>query len=41
MIDGIRPTDRSRFLAAMPPPGRVLNRLTWEPRYRKLRLWAV
>lgn len=41
VIDGIRPTDRSRFLAAMPPPVRVLNRLTWEPRYRKLRLWAV
>jgi iron-sulfur cluster repair protein YtfE (RIC family) len=41
VVDGIRPTDRSRFLAAMPPPVRALNRLTWEPRYRKLRLWTV
>lgn len=41
VVDGIKPTDRSRFLAALPPPVRVLNRVTWEPRYRRLRLWAV
>ncbi|WP_395111669.1 hemerythrin domain-containing protein [Actinomadura sp. SCN-SB] len=41
VIDGIAPTERSRFLATLPPPVRSLNRLTWERRYRKLRLWAV
>jgi hypothetical protein len=41
IIDAIGPTDRSRFLATLPPPVRALTRLTWEPRYRKLRLWAV
>lgn len=41
IVDGAAPVDRSRFLASMPPPVRALNRLTWEPRYRKQRLWNV
>jgi hemerythrin-like domain-containing protein len=41
VVDGIAPTDRSRFLAALPAPVRGLNRMTWEPSYRKLRLWAI
>ncbi|RKS73549.1 hemerythrin HHE cation binding domain-containing protein [Actinomadura pelletieri DSM 43383] len=40
VVDGIAPIERSRFLAALPEPLRDLNRVTWEPRYRKRRLWS-
>jgi iron-sulfur cluster repair protein YtfE (RIC family) len=41
IIDGVLPTERSRFLSTMPPRVRALTRLTWEPGYRKLRLWTA
>ncbi|TDD61426.1 hemerythrin domain-containing protein [Actinomadura darangshiensis] len=40
VVDGIAPVERSRFLTALPEPLRELNRVMWEPRYRKRRLWA-
>lgn len=39
IVDGTPPEDRRRFLNAMPPPARALNRLLWEPRYRKRHLF--
>ncbi|WP_207944393.1 hemerythrin domain-containing protein [Actinomadura rubrisoli] len=41
IVDGIAPIERSRFLTALPMTVRELNRISWEPRYRKLRLWTV
>ncbi|MFF4803037.1 hemerythrin domain-containing protein [Streptomyces sp. NPDC001351] len=40
IVDGTPPTDRARFLGALPPPVRVLNRLFWEGSYRRRGLWA-
>ncbi|MGI5201263.1 hemerythrin domain-containing protein [Spirillospora sp. CA-108201] len=41
VVDGIGPVERSRFLAALPKPLRELNRVMWEPSYRKRRLWSI
>ncbi|MEU4824956.1 hemerythrin domain-containing protein [Actinomadura sp. NPDC023710] len=41
VVDGIGPVERSRFLTALPKPLRELNRVMWEPRYRKRRLWSI
>ncbi|WP_067464668.1 hemerythrin domain-containing protein [Actinomadura macra] len=41
IVDGIAPIERSRFLTALPKAVREHNRLTWEPHYRKRRLWTV
>ncbi|MFI0369690.1 hemerythrin domain-containing protein [Actinomadura sp. 1N219] len=41
VVDGIAPIERSRFLTALPAPVRDLNRVMWEPHYRKRRLWSV
>ncbi|MFG1852756.1 hemerythrin domain-containing protein [Actinomadura geliboluensis] len=41
VVDGIAPVDRSRFLTALPGPVRDRNRVVWEPRYRKRRLWST
>ncbi|MEV5508807.1 hemerythrin domain-containing protein [Streptomyces orinoci] len=40
ILDGISAPDRQAFLAAMPSPVRLLNRLLWEPRYRKRNMWG-
>lgn len=40
IVDGTPPADRNRFLGALPPPVRVLNRLFWEGSYRRRGLWA-
>lgn len=40
IIDGAPPADRARFLGALPPPVRVLNRLFWEAGYRRKGIWA-
>lgn len=40
IIDGAPPADRARFLGALPPPARILNRLLWEGRYRRRGLWG-
>lgn len=40
IVDGVAPADRATFLGALPPPVRVLNRLFWEPGYRRKGLWA-
>lgn len=39
VIDGRQLIDRHRFLSRMPRPLRLINRLAWEPRYRKQNLW--
>ncbi len=39
-IDGVSHDERRRFFGAMPPPVAVLNKL-WEPRYKRLHLWAT
>ncbi|WP_433469852.1 hemerythrin domain-containing protein [Spirillospora sp. CA-128828] len=41
VVDGIAPVERSRFLTSLPKPLRELNRVLWEPRYRKRRLWSI
>jgi iron-sulfur cluster repair protein YtfE (RIC family) len=39
ILDEATPDQRSRFLHAMPAPVGVVNRLLWEPRYRRRGLW--
>jgi hemerythrin-like domain-containing protein len=39
IIDGIGAEDRRKFLAAMPAPVKVINRLFWQSRYDKRNLW--
>ncbi|GAA1360473.1 hemerythrin domain-containing protein [Streptomyces beijiangensis] len=41
IVDGVPAEGRQRFFGAMAPPVRVLNRLLWEPRYRKQELWSA
>ncbi|WP_405877435.1 hemerythrin domain-containing protein [Streptomyces sp. NBC_01384] len=41
IVDGAPPADRARFLGALPPPVRVLNRLFWEGGYRRRGLWRA
>jgi iron-sulfur cluster repair protein YtfE (RIC family) len=41
IVDGATAAERKRFFAALPRPVRVINRLLWEPRYRRRSLWAV
>ncbi|MBO0817306.1 MAG: hemerythrin domain-containing protein [Actinobacteria bacterium] len=41
ILDGAAPDGQQRFLAALPPPVRVISRLLWEPRYRKRGLWQA
>jgi iron-sulfur cluster repair protein YtfE (RIC family) len=40
VIDGIPVAERHQFLAAMPAPVRLINRLLWESRYRQRNLWS-
>jgi iron-sulfur cluster repair protein YtfE (RIC family) len=41
VIDGNTPDQRHRFFAAMPAPLAVVNKLLWEPRYRKRGMWSA
>jgi iron-sulfur cluster repair protein YtfE (RIC family) len=41
VLDGASSTERERFLGAMPPPVRIINRLFWESRYQRRKLWAA
>ncbi|MBO0816196.1 MAG: hemerythrin domain-containing protein [Actinobacteria bacterium] len=41
VLDGAGPDGQQRFLAALPPPVRVISRRLWEPRYRKRGLWRA
>ena len=40
ITDGMAPSDARDFLARIPPPLRLLNRLSWDSRYRNRRLWS-
>jgi iron-sulfur cluster repair protein YtfE (RIC family) len=39
ILDGLAPEKQRRFLAALPAPARVINRILWQPRYRQRGLW--
>jgi Hemerythrin HHE cation binding domain len=41
IVDGASAADRKRFFAALPAPLKVVNRLVFEPRYRRMGLWGV
>ncbi|MFJ2398484.1 hemerythrin domain-containing protein [Streptomyces sp. NPDC087843] len=41
LVDGAPAADRARFLGALPPPVRVLNRLFWEAGYRRRGVWRA
>jgi hypothetical protein len=41
IVDGASQADRERFFAALPAPLKVVNRLVFEPRYRRMGLWGV
>lgn len=41
LVDGAPAAERKRILAVFPPPVRLINRLLWEARYRRLSLWAL
>ena len=39
IVDGASPADRKRFFGALPGPLQAVNRLVFEPRYRRMGLW--
>jgi hypothetical protein len=39
LLDGMPPIKQQTFLAALPAPVRVINRLVWQSRYRQRNLW--
>lgn len=40
ITDGMSPADAGKWLRRMPPPLRLLNKVSWEGRYRKRNLWS-
>jgi iron-sulfur cluster repair protein YtfE (RIC family) len=41
IVDGASTADRQRFFAMLPAPLKAVNRLAFEPRYRRMGLWGV
>lgn len=41
IVDGATPEKRRQFFSVLPAPVKVLNRLMWEPRYRRNGPWAA
>ncbi|WCB95253.1 hypothetical protein DSM104299_03996 [Baekduia alba] len=41
IVDGASAETRARFFSALPGPLRIVNQLVFEPRYRRLGLWAA
>jgi hemerythrin-like domain-containing protein len=41
IVDGATPERRRQFFSVLPAPVKVLNRLVWEPRYRRSGPWAT
>jgi iron-sulfur cluster repair protein YtfE (RIC family) len=41
IMDGVGPEEQRKFLNAMPAPLAVINRLFWQSRYQKKRLWGI
>jgi len=39
ILDGAPPAQQRQFLAALPGPARLINRLLWQARYRQRTLW--
>jgi iron-sulfur cluster repair protein YtfE (RIC family) len=40
ITDGMPPADARKWLQRMPPPLRLLNKMSWEARYRSRNLWS-
>jgi hypothetical protein len=40
-LDGAPLAEQRQFLAALPVPVRLINRLVWEPRYQKQGRWKI
>lgn len=40
ITDGMTASDSQKWLARMPPPLRLMNKLSWEARYRNRNLWS-
>jgi hypothetical protein len=41
ILDQTAPDKQQRFLAALPAPARLINRLAFQPRYRQRKLWNI
>jgi Hemerythrin HHE cation binding domain len=41
ILDAMPPVKQQKFLAALPAPVHVINRLIWAPRYRQRNLWSL
>jgi hypothetical protein len=41
IVDGASAADCRRFFRMLPTPVKVVNRIVFEPRYRRLGLWAA
>jgi hypothetical protein len=41
IVDGATLADRNRFFSVLPAPLQMVNRVFWEPRYRRLGLWGA
>jgi hypothetical protein len=41
IVDGATPADRNRFFSVLPTSVQMINRLFWEPRYRRMGLWSA
>ena len=41
IVDGASGDERRRFFSALPGPLKIVNRLVFEPRYRRLGLWTT
>ena len=40
VLDEMSPSEQRQFLALLPAPVRLVNRLLWEPRYRRQHRWS-
>ncbi|HEY5836546.1 hemerythrin domain-containing protein [Streptomyces sp.] len=40
ITDGMSASDSQKWLARMPPPLRLMNKLSWQARYRNRNLWS-
>jgi hypothetical protein len=41
IVDGATPKRRREFFSVLPAPVKLINRLLWEPRYRRSGPWAA
>jgi iron-sulfur cluster repair protein YtfE (RIC family) len=41
IVDDTTADERDRFFGVLPPPVKVINKLVWEPKYRRMNLWSA